>query len=422
MDAAVDAGASPDAARDSAPEADLDASVAVDAAPLDAGSPEPVLCEQGDDHGIVPEEGRLLEAHGAPVQGGFAVVYAIREGELDVLRLVLLDPCGGVVAEALPVDETGRAMGGARVTALPGAGFVVAWTRTDGDATDDGVVFRLFDEEGRAMGAVATANQTEPRQQLLRAAATMPDGFALAWVDHSAADFDARPDVVLRAFDEDGGALFDEVLLSPAADGAQDLPALAADAGGALVAVYHVPSLSPQVRRRSAEGAWIDADAIVLSDERKEVTDIAAQATSHAFAIVSRAVEERGDIEVVLMDAETGAFDVVSVAAAADVDEVDARIAALPDGAFLLAWTDESHVEDPSAEGVLGVRVLGDGTIEGDRFVIPTETAGDQILQSLATGPGGVLAVWIDYSHADGHDGSALRARLLVHDVVEVGQ
>lgn len=421
VDALVDASMLPDASFD-AEVAPSDPDAASDAAPsTDAGTPEPVVCEPLEDFLIAPEEGRLLAAHAAPVGDGFAVAYAIREGELNVVRAALLDPCGGVVAEALPVDETGRFIAGARVAGL-GDGFVVAWTRADGDPTDAGVVFRRFDADGRGRGAIITANVTEPRLQLLAAAAPLPDGFAVAWVDHSAADFDARPDVLMRSFDAEGEPRTDEVSLSPSLDAAQDLPGLAADGGGAIVAAYHVGSLSPQVRRMTADGDWLDEEPIVLSQERKEVTDVAMGPTHTAFAMVSRAVEDRGDVEVAVMDAATAELVIVSVAAAPGVDEVDARVAALPDGAFLLAWTDESHIEDEHAEGVLAVRVRPDGSLDGERFVIPTETAGDQILQSLAVGPGGVLAVWIDHSQADGHDGAALRARLLVHEVAEVAQ
>lgn len=418
-----DAGPAAEAPRDAAVDAGLE-EIGPDAAAPDAGSPDaatldPVDCEPGDEDTLVAEAGRLLGAHAAAVPGGFVVAYSVREDDLDVLRATLLDPCGGVVAQSLPIDETGRYVNGARAVGLE-AGFVVAWTRTDGDGTDDGVVFRRFDDEGRGRGEVTTANVTEPRLQLLHSAVRMSDGFAVTWVDHSGADFDDRPDVLFRSFDADGEPETDESSLSPTLEGVQDLPVLASDDAGAIVATYHIPALSPRVRRRTADGEWLDEEPIVLSDERKQVTDVAIGSTHHAFAVVSRAVEERGDVEVVLMDALTGELQNVAVAAAPGVDEVDARIVALPDGAFLLAWTDESHVEDESAEGVLAVRVLAAGTLDGERFVIPNESAGDQILQSLASGPTGTLAVWIDYSHADDQDGAALRGRVLFHEIVEV--
>lgn len=427
--------AAPDAARDAdadaaPPELDaeipLDAEVgAVDAGPdasPDAGLPEPVVCEPIDDFIVAPEEGLIEEASAAAVGGGFVVVYGIRADNRDLLRMALLDPCAGVIDEALAVDETGRFINGARVAALPDGGFLVGWTRADGDQIDDGVVFRTFEADGHRRSAITTANTTETDQQVLYSAVSVTDGVALAWADYSPGAFQDRPNVVLRSFDADGEALTDEILLSPVAEGRQDLPLLASAPDGAMLAAYHEPVQSARLRRLSADGDWLDDEPIVLSLQRKLVTSLAAQEGRYAVALRSLAVEERGDVELALLDADSGEIEGFSIAAAADVIEDDARVTALPDGGWLFAWTDWSLVEDDNGRGVLAVHLSADGTPQGPRFLVPTETHGDQELQALATGPGGTLVVWVDGSQADGHHGDALRAGLLVHDLVEVAQ
>lgn len=436
-DAAAPRDSGPDAGRDAAPDAGLDATVLLDAqlpepdasvdasapdAAPDAGPPEPVICELAEDFIVALEEGDVGEAAVAATDEGFVVVYGIRIDGTDVLRMALLDPCGSLLDESLAVDETGRFIIGARAAGLPDGGFVVGWTRIDGDSIDDGVVLQTFEADGQARSAITTANATEPSQQYLESAVAMPDGFALAWSDWSPRDFLDRPDVLLRVFDGDGVALTDEVRLSPSADEMQDLPRLGAAQDGALLAAYHENGLHGCLRRRSADGDWLDGEAIVLSEDRKEAACLAVHDGAYAVAIESRAVEEVGDVELGLVDADTGALEVVSISAAPGVAEADPRVAALPDGGWLVAWTDRSLVEDDSGRGVLAVRTLADGSPDGQRFVVPTHTSSDQMLESLAAGAGGVLVVWIDHSQDDDHHGAAVRARLLPHELVEVAQ
>jgi len=403
----------------------FDAAVASDAGPdasPDAGPPEPIVCDPVDDFVLVPEEGVIEEASATAVGAGFVVAYAIRVNDEDALRMALLDPCAAVVDPSLPVDESGRFITGAQVAALPDGGFLVGWTQVDGDATDDGVVFQTFEPDGQPRSAVTTANETETDQQVLAGATALPDGVALAWADYSPGAFEDRPNVVMRVFDEDAAPVTGEILLSPAAEGRQDLPRLAATADGALLAAYHEPTQSGRLRRRTADDTWLDAEPILVSVERKLVWSLGAQDGQYALALVSMAVEDRGDVELGLLDTDSGALEVISIAAAAGVVEEHARVAPLPGGGWLVAWTDRSLVEDDNGRGVLALRVGADGAPEGDRFLVPSETLSDQELAALAPGPGGVLVVWTDGSQADGHDGEALRAGLLVHDPVEVAQ
>jgi hypothetical protein len=425
VDTAGDAASAADAAADAEPgldaaaDADLPDAAGADAGPGDGGV-QPPDCPDGDDF-LVPDdpEGTALGAAAAVRPGGFVVAWAVTIGIDTFVRARLLDECGVPLGDEIAVDESGLAIGAPVAAGVGGADeVVVAWSREDGDGEGAGVLAQRFDDAGTAAGGSLVANEETFDDQVVTAAAALPAGFALAWVDQ-AADLLVRPDAVLGVFDARGGAVTGDLVASPSTDGPQDLPSLAAAPDGSI-AVAWAEAQSPFGRRRDAAGAWSDDEALALAAalEPALVTGAAGTEDGYSLCLTSFATDAEGDVSVVLLPAQGGEPAPVEVSATPAAAERDALCAARPGGGWVVAWTDETERDldgaaDASGSTVRGAWLSADGTAEGAGLVVPTTTDFDQDVAGLAAGPGGALFVWLDASRADGDRDGGLRAKLI---------
>ena len=85
-------------------------------------------------------------------------------------------------------------------------------------------------------------------------------------------------------------------------------------------------------------------------------------------------------------------------------DQGSAHVAGLPDGGFMVTWTDFSHTfGDASASGVHARRFDANGTPLGDEFLVNTATNGEQNANAVAANAvGTVFTVWVDRNGTNG--------------------
>lgn len=158
-----------------------------------------------------------------------------------------------------------------------------------------------------------------------------------------------------------------------ATDDIESVRVAAAPGGGFVVGLRWADTATAtgngriELRQLSAAGALVGGPALV-TDKASSESD-----ASHAFTMASRA-----------------------------------------DGTVLVAWHTCGTLGDGNQCGVFGRIMRATGEAVTDAFAIPTTTAGDQQLPSVAALPDGFVAVWSDASaKAPDISGRSVRARIL---------
>jgi hypothetical protein len=196
------------------------------------------------------------------------------------------------------------------VAAGPAGAFAVVWEDSARDGPGPGVFGRVFDAGGQAVGEDFRVNTFTAGTQAAPAVAwTGNAGFVVVW--HGAGQDGSSLGIFGQRFDAAGAASGSEFTVNSSTLGAQGLPAVAADATGALVVVW-------------VSSGYEDSGAGV-------------------FARRYDAQGEPGPEFVV--NADTGAPVFPALGAAAD--------------RFVVAW--QSLEKDGSGDGILAQRVGGDG-------------------------------------------------------------
>jgi len=102
------------------------------------------------------------------------------------------------------------------------------------------------------------------------------------------------------------------------------------------------------------------------------------------------------------------------------VELSSARVAALPDGGFVVSWNGD---DGPDGSPSLGIRAQvfdNDGTPASDAFIVSTTTQGNQAFVDIATlVDGRFVATWTEYIPSVGY--SAVKARLFAADGTPLG-
>ncbi len=178
--------------------------------------------------------------------GGFAAVFVSQSsgsagdgsGNGVFLRLFGADglPVGG---EARVNQFTLNGQDFAKIAALDGGGFVVAWRSEGQDGSSGGVYARRYDDAGAPLGGeirvndLTLGNQTEPDVIGLAGG-----GFAVTWTDTSTPAPGSGSDAHVQVFDADGTRVDSARIVNTSVLGTQDSAALAPLPGGGYVVVW----------------------------------------------------------------------------------------------------------------------------------------------------------------------------------------
>jgi len=200
---------------------------------------------------------------------------------------------------------------GPQITTLPNGRFVVAWmdlSATGGDTSSFAIRGQVFEADGDTLGNEFLVNTTTAGAQSDHAITALSNNrFVVTWTDGSQTDGDTSGSAVRgQIFNADGVKVGGEFLVNRTTAGSQILPELTALPDGRFVAV------------------WLDlgsADNIVI---RGQVFNASGSRHGNEFAV-----------------------------ATADANaEIDTAIEVLPDGRFVVAWSD---VEEPGISTSLDI-------------------------------------------------------------------
>ncbi|HEX8526419.1 calcium-binding protein, partial [Allosphingosinicella sp.] len=360
-----------------------------------------------------------------------------------------------------------------KIAALPDGGYVVVWF----DLHLDGHYFQRFDSTGAPTGQAVRIAGVDHYNSNLDVAGLEGGGFAIAWIDRPQGSSTAE--LRIQLYDPSGTP---GLLITDATDlvsSADHVPTIAALANGGFVVIHEgnsngglagriytatglavgaefeisglSPSMPDAVGLPSGGFAliWADWDVTngrdiklqLLGDDGLPLpgtavvtiaTGTADQTLPQVTVLATGAIlvswEEEGadglDIRASILDSGTGqpieGFGGFLVNTAVAGDQYFSSVAALPDGGFVIAWTDSSQDGlDRWSTAIKAQRYAPDGSPIGGEFLLNSIAGGTQIRPQLAALDDGSLAgVWM--SEAMPWPGPQLGLRTKVFDFVSV--
>ena len=319
--------------------------------------------------------------------------------------------------------------------------FVAAWadgSRSGDDPAFDAIRVQVFNADGSKAGAELLANATTAGSQDEPAVATLSDGrFVVAWTDYYEAGTNGSASSIrAQVFNLDGTKLGAEFLVNATDAGRQTHAVISGLADGRFVVAWEGGS--------AADHEGIRAQ-VFNADGTKSGAEFQANATTAGYqADAAIAVLPDGRFVLSWTDQSASGGDQSLLAVRAQIFHPDGTpagneflvntttfdtqatptIAGLPDGRLVAAWTDVSQTGSDTDHGAVRAQIFnGDGTKAGSEFLVNTTAVSDQYAPTItALRDGHFVVAWTDTS-ATGADTSdqAVRAQVFDRDGTKVG-
>ncbi|MBB4041073.1 Ca2+-binding RTX toxin-like protein [Microvirga flocculans] len=275
----------------------------------------------------------------------------------------------------------------ATITALPGGRFVIAWSdysQSGGDTSDYAVRAQIFDGDGSRIGNEFLVNTTTLYDQREPTITALADGrFVVAWSDYSGSGDDTLGSAVrAQVFNADGSKVGGEFLVNTTTSSYQRDPAITALPDGRFVV------------------AWADSSQLGGDPD--------------GYSVRAQVFNADGS--------KVGGEFLVNTATASI--QFEPTITTLSDGRFVVAWTDDSQSGDDAEGWAVRAQVFNaDGSKAGNEFVVNTTTTSYQFAPTITALPdGGFVVAWTDLSNSpDDPFLAALRAQVFNADGSKVG-
>lgn len=337
------------------------------------------------------QNAQFASASAALTDGRFVVCWSdLSEEEGDTsgyaVRAQIYNADGSASGAEFVVNSyTKWAQDAPSVSALSDGRFIMAWQNQTKNYVKE-IRAQIFDADGLPTGAEFVVNGTESQNKFQPEVITLSNGgFVIAWVDHNEtiiSDMGAQPsNIVAKIYDADGVNTGGEFTVNASTYGYQSQIAMTALEKGRFVATWY------------DDGA-VDADG--EADIRAQIFDRQGQ--------------------------EIGAEFVVNTTLSGS--QAHPAIATLADGRFVVAWTDfsESGV-DSDTSSVRGQIFEADGTKVGEELTLNTTQRFGQSSPTVTSLPDGRFVVtWSDGSWSeDDRDGSAVRGQVFLADGTKSG-
>ena len=326
-------------------------------------------------------------------------------GELqDAPGLVNLNTAGDQHQVAIAAAADGRS--------------VMVWTDTDADGR--GIFLRRREADGRLGGVVAVPTTTAGDQTAARVAVSPAGQAAVVWVSQDQ-DGDASG-VFLRLFAADGTPLSGELPVNQTTAGNQDQPDIAWHAGGWIVTWtgdnQDGDSNGVAARRFGLDGQPLGDEFDVNGTTVNSQSRPRVAATPDGRFVVaweSFSPDARSNDVFAQRFGADGRPQGGEIAVNPITDNAQERVALglRPDGGFVVAWTD--FQSDLNGAGIVARRFDADGAPLDNGRLINTAIAGNQTDPSVSVAADGTI--WIGWTDASGDDdGPAVLARALNAD------
>ena len=310
----------------------------------------------------------------ALANGNFVVTWEDDAHSGDV-RAQIFNPSGHKVGAEFVVNTTTTgAQDTPSITALANGGFVVTWhdkTSTSGD-----IKAQIFGAGGSKAGSEFVVNTTTKSTQTTPSITALADGgFVVTWVDSSHVAGDKSGSAVSgQIFAADGSKTGGEFLVNAITNSDQNAPTITALTGGGFVVAWE--DFSGQVGDNDSSGIV----AQIFNDQGQKVGD-----------------------QFLVNTTTTG-------------PQLAPRITALADGKFVVVW-DSYNNPTPDSQGaptLLGQALDAGGNKVGHEFQINSQPENDRTFPSIAALPDGRFVVsWTDLSgQGPDTDGFGVKAQI----------
>ncbi|HEY0149691.1 MAG TPA: calcium-binding protein [Allosphingosinicella sp.] len=313
--------------------------------------------------------------------------------------------------------------------AMPGGGFVVAWSDINATGTDTNIRAQVFDAAGGKAGGEIAVNSHVAGAQTLAGGAVLADGtFVLTWTDATAEPTvpntgNSPIGVRVQRFDAAGVPIGTEFAANTTATYEQSMSRVAALPGGGYVVVWRdLGSKNGIVGQLfNADGSKSGAEFMVSTElaNAQSTPSIAALAGGGFVVTWTDSSQRGGDtsysgIKGQIFDAagnRVGTEFLVNTYTSGYQDS--SFVTALPDGGFVAVWTTttETPTGDGSGAAARGQFFDAAGAKVGAEFLINTTRDGDQYAAGVAVGPNGLTFITVDASPTGG-DGSGAGVKL----------
>jgi uncharacterized lipoprotein NlpE involved in copper resistance len=343
--------------------------------------------------------------------GGHVVVWrsdGSQDGSLYGLYGQRYDAHGAAVGAEFQVNTYAQSYQyEPELASLANGGFVVVWRSSGQDGSGESVHAQIYGADGMAVGGEFRVNTSTLSSQYEPAVVGLSDGsFVVAYrSDYTNATSSYVYDVLAKRYAADGTLLVDEFTVNTTVSGTQFNPRLAALAGGKFVALYGDASSNDG----SGYGVFakvFNADGSVAVAEQVVPTTVAGNQYGHDVAVLAD-----GGYVVVWWSADDQIhgqrFDATGVRAGSEfqVSSADsvpyqdyARVTALADGGFVVAWDSYNGVGANTYDVFIQQFDAAGNKVDGP-IVANASNASTQYLPDIAalTGSNFVVA-WASYN------------------------
>ncbi len=290
----------------------------------------------------------------------------------------------------------GGSQEGVSIAALAGGGFVLVWTNYLSNTTGADVSYRVYDAAGKAISKAITIETAEP-QAASSVVSTASGGFIIGWQESQ------TNDGVAREFDSNGLALGTGPIRITDGGGFDSGPKLANDGAGYVAAwadsITGQPAGTGGIFSRSFT-EFPTADYTVEGD-------LVSDEDLSAFGRMSDIAVSQGQTGIVWLNSVgQNTFNTIKIgnnaAALVGTGTADfvsgAQIAALPDGGFVVTWTEVLN-NNPR---VYGRTYDSTGVATSDPFQLKDVNARQNSSDVTAMLDGRILFTW-ESGEADGN-------------------
>jgi serralysin len=264
------------------------------------------------------------------------------------------------------------------ITGLKNGGFVVSWSDFSGSLGDDSgssIKAQVFTAAGARVGSEILVNtETADDQYEPTITGLTNGGFVVSWTDFSGTPGgDSGSSIKAQVFTAAGARVGSEILVNTETTDDHDEPTITGLTNGGFVV------------------SWTDFSGTPGDDSG---SSIKAQVFTAAGARVGNEI---------LVNTETAA------------DQYEPTITGLPNGGFVVSWSDDSGtLGDASRTSIKAQVFSAAGARVGSEILVNTETADDQYEPTITGLPnGGFVVSWTDFSGSPGDaSGSSIKAQL----------
>jgi len=318
---------------------------------------------------------------------------------------------------------------GPRVASDASGDIIVVWESLGQDGSSQGIFGRRFDSAGTPVGTEFQVNSYTTNSQAHPVVASDTNGnFVVAWASLQSGAYD----IWAKRYDASGAAQGAEFRVNSYTTGAQTKPSIAADGSGNFVVVWG--SQGQDGGGYGVFGRRFDAGGVLQGAEfransyttgAQDLPAVASDAGGSFVVVWSSFGQVNGN------DVFGQRFDAAGATLGAEFlvnsyttgGQNVPSITSLSTGGFVVTWGGD--YQDGGGYGVFARPYDASGTAQGGEFQINTYTTSTQIYPSVAADPSGNFVVLWDSTTEDGNArgvfGQRFLADLIFKDDFEAG-